>query len=176
MNRPDPSLDTPAVGPEYAGTPDAGVVSSVGEHARAAGDVVDVLRAEHAKLHGVFDEVLALVRTDDSSALRLRWGGIVRELLEHETAEQRVALPAAAQVAGDGRIEQVRRRSQEVIDRLRRHDTLTPEQVTPQEVSEAVDLVVQHLRVVEATILPLLAELPADHRMRLGEDLRQVSG
>ncbi len=40
--------ERPDVGPAYGGSADTGVVSSVGEHDPAAGDVVNALIAEHA--------------------------------------------------------------------------------------------------------------------------------
>ena len=176
MTGPDPMQEGPDVGPEYGGSADPGVVSSVAEHAPAAGDVVDALRAEHGKLQAVFEEMLALVRAGDEQGLRIRWGGVVRELLEHEVAEQRVVLPAAEQVEGVDAVEQIRRRQQQVVDRLRDHDTLTPDDVSPHAIEEAIGLASAHLRAVDDVVVPLLERLPADERMRLGEDLRQVMG
>jgi hemerythrin superfamily protein len=172
----DPAHDIPPVTPEYGGTADEGVVSSVGEHAGAAGDVVDALRAEHDKLHGVFEELRRLLDAGDEQALRLRFGGVVREVLEHEAAEARVVLPAAEQVSGQGSVEEVRRRSQEVVRRLQRYDEMTADDLPPGDVAEVVDLTSEHLRTVDAVVLPLLEQLPAEERMRLGEDLRQVMG
>ena len=165
---PDP---LPVVGPEYAGSADAGVVSSVGEHDPAAGDVVDVILAEHRKLTGVFSELLGL----DVDALRLRWGGVVRELLEHEAAERHVVLPAAERVGGAGIAAEVGARQQELMDRLAPYDRLNAE-VSAEEVRACVDAAEEHLRSVDDVVVPLLRQLPADERMRLGEDLRQVTG
>lgn len=183
MTSPDPSLDVPPV-PEYAGSADSGVVSSVDEHAGAAGDIVDALRAEHSKLSGVFEEVLELVRAGNADALRLRWGGVVRELAEHEAAEGRVVLPAAQEAAragagagaGSDALEDVRRAQQELLDLLGEHDAFTAEGVTPEQVGDVVEHAAAHLRQVDVVVLPLLEQLPADERMRLGEDLRQVKG
>jgi hemerythrin superfamily protein len=171
----DPGQD-PVVGPEYGGSADRGVVSSVGEHAPAAGDVVDAVVAEHRKLSGVFDEVLALVRADDRQSLALRWGGVVRELLEHEAAEERVVLPAAEHVGGAEPVAQVRRSAQTLRDRVARYDTITVDEVDPQDVAEAIAVASDHLRAVDAAVVPLLQQLPGDERARLGEDLRQVMG
>lgn len=176
MTEPDPALDTPAIGPEYAGSADPGVVSSVGEHADAAGDVVEAVRAEHAKLQSVFEDMLAVARGDDRQALRLRWGGVVRELLEHETAQGRVVLPAAERVQGIGAVAEVRRRQDELIGKLGHHDALTADDISPQQVEDVIELAAEHLRVVDTVVVPLLESLPADERMRLGEDLRQVMG
>jgi hypothetical protein len=175
---PDPerTLEQPAVGPAYGGTGDPGVVSSVGEHAPATGDVVDALAAEHRKLQAVFDDIARLLRTDERHALTLRWGGVVRELLEHEVAEERVVLPAAEKVAGAGAVEEVRRRSRELLARLRDHDSFTPDDVSAQDVGSVLELAAEHLRTVDAVVLPLLEQLPSDERVRLGEDFRQVMG
>ena len=171
---PEP-LDPVPVVPEYAGSADTGVVSSVGEHDGAAGDVVDVVLAGHRKLDGVFAELLALADAGDEAALRLRWGGVVRELLEHEAAERRVVLPAAEEVAGQGAAVEVGQRQQELMDRLSRYDQLNAD-VSADEVRAAVDAAAEQLRTVDDVIVPLLRQLPADERMRLGEDLRQVMG
>ena len=163
--------DAAPVVPEYAGVPDTGVVSSVGEHAAAAGDVVDVVTGEHAKLEGVFREVLELVEAEDRAALRVRWGGVVRELLEHERAQERVVLPAVdASVA-----EQVRARSGELVARLQEQDALNSD-APPEQVRETIELARAHLQAVDEAVVPLLRELPAAERMRLGEDVRQVVG
>jgi hypothetical protein len=183
VTSPDPSLDMPPV-PEYAGSADSGVVSSVDEHAGAAGDIVDALGAEHGKLRGVFDEVLELVRVGNADALRLRWGGVARELAEHAAAEGRVVLPAAQEAAGAGTgagagsdaLEEVGRAQQELLSLLGEHDAFTADGVTPEQVGDVVERVAAHLRQVDAVVLPLLAQLPAAERMRLGEDLRQVKG
>lgn len=176
---PDPTDPTPLdpvpVVPEYAGSADTGIVSSVGEHDPAAGDVVDAVLAEHRKLDGVFAELLELADTGDEGALRLRWGGVVRELLEHEAAERRVVLPAAETVGGEGSTAEVAQRQQELMDLLGRYDELNAD-VTADEVRSAVDAAAEQLRTVDDVVVPLLQQLPADERMRLGEDLRQVMG
>lgn len=175
MTGPERSPGTPDL-PDYAGSADTGVVGSVGDHAAAAGDVVQALGAEHTKLRGLFDEMMQLVRTDDRDALRLRWGGVVRELVEHEAAEARVVLPAAENAAGAGAVADVRRGQQELLDRLQAHDAFTADDVSPQDVAEAIDAAAAHLDLVDSAVLPLLQQLPADERGRLGEDLRQVMG
>ncbi len=173
---PDAMDERPDVGPEYGGSADRGVVSSVGEHDAAAGDLVDALTAEHAKLHRLLDEAQALSDRGELEALRLRWGGIVRELLEHEVAEARVALPAAERVEGIGAAAEIRRRSEEVVALLREHDAFTPDDVALDHLTQTAEAVREHLRTVEAVLLPVLSRVPADERARLGEDLRQVMG
>ncbi|MDP9496837.1 MAG: ATP-binding cassette domain-containing protein [Actinomycetota bacterium] len=164
--------DTAPVVPEYAGVADRGVVSSVGEHDPAAGDVVDVLRAEHRKLEGVFGEVLQALDAGDRDAVRLRWGGVVREVLEHERAEERVVLPLVQDAAA---LDRLRAGQGPLVARLQEQDELTSE-AGPDQVRETVDLARQHLLVVDEVVLPVLERLPAPERMRLGEDLRQVMG
>jgi hemerythrin superfamily protein len=171
----DPALEVPALTPEYGGSADTGVVSSVGEHHPAAGDVVDVVLSEHRKLEGVFEELLRLADDGDLDALRARWGGVVRELLEHEAAERRVVLPAAERVAGPGAAVEVGTRQQELMDRLSPYDELNTG-VAADEVRACIAAVTEHLRTVDDVVVPLLQQLPADERMRLGEDLRQVTG
>lgn len=163
--------DPAPVLPDYAGSADRGVVESVGEHDAAAGDVVDALSAEHRKLEGVFTEVQGLLDAHDEQGLRLRWGGIVREVLEHLVAEQRVVLPA---VEGEP-VAQVQEATEQLVQRLRGQDELTS-QASPDEVRQAVQAIRQHVRSLDEQVLPLLQALPADARMRLGEDLRQVAG
>ncbi len=168
--------ERPEVGPAYGGSADTGVVSSVGEHDPAAGDVVNALIAEHAKLQRLLDEVQSLSERGDVQTLRLRWGGIVRELLEHEVAQATVALPAAERVEGIGAAAELRRRSDEVVALLREHDAFTPDDVALDHVTQTAEAVREHLRTMDDVLLPLLAALPADDRARLGEDLRQVMG
>ncbi len=168
--------ERPDVGPAYGGSADAGVVSSVGEHDPAAGDVVEALTAEHAKLQRLLDEVQSLAGRGDYQTLRVRWGGIVRELLEHEVAQTTVALPAAERVEGTGATVELRRRSEEVVALLREHDAFTPDDVALDRVTQTAEAVREHLRTMDDVLLPLLAALPADDRARLGEDLRQVMG
>ncbi len=170
------SIDAPDVGPEYAGSADRGVVSSVGEHDPEAGDIVDVISQEHAKLLRLLDEAQAMAGGGDVEALRLRWGGIVREFLEHEVAEARVALPAAERVDGMGAAAELRRRSDEVVALLREHDAFTPDDAAIAQVRQATEAVREHLLTVDDVLLPVLSRLPADDRARLGEDLRQVMG
>jgi hypothetical protein len=168
--------ERPDVGPAYGGSADTGVVSSVGHNDPAAGDVVDALTAEHAKLQRLLDEVQSLAGRGDVESLRLRWGGIVRELLEHEVAQATVALPTAERVEGIGSAAELRRRSEEIIALLREHDALTADNVALDHVTQTVEAVREHLKTMDDVLLPLLARLPADNRARLGEDLRQVMG
>lgn len=172
---PDPTAEPPSAGPEYAGAADAGVVSSVGEHDAAAGDIVDVLHSEHRKIERVFGELAQLVDAGDVAGLRLRWGGVVREVLEHEAAERRVVLPAIEQADGAGPAADVRRRQEELLERLGRHDALNPE-ASAEDVRTTMDATLAYLRTVDEIVVPLLERLPAQERMRLGEDLRQVKG
>jgi hypothetical protein len=163
-----------AAAPGYSASPDAGGVSS-GQTAPAAGDVVELLAAEHRTLHQVFEEVLDLVRGGDEHAVRLRWGGVVRELLEHEVAEERVALPAAADLTDGAVVEEIRRRSQALRERLRDHAAFTDE-VAPDDVAAVIALATEHMRTVDTVVVPLLQVLAPDERRRLGAELRQVMG
>lgn len=161
--------------PPYGGSADTGVVASAGGGGAGAPDVVDVVLAEHHKLEGVFDEVSQLLDAGDREALRLRWGGVVRELVEHEAAGLRVVLPAAEELAGAGAVADVRGRQVQLLARLREQDELTSE-APPEEVRSTVHDVREHLRMVEDVVVPLLRQLPDDERARLAEDLRQVMG
>lgn len=176
MTASSPGPGGPPFDEQYAGSADSGVVGSVGESAPAAGDVVQVLRAEHTKLQHVLDEMARLARGEDREALRLRWGGVARELVEHETAQSRVVLPAAENAVGADAVADVRRGQQQLLDRLQEHDAFTADDVGPQEISSVIDLASEQLRLVDAVLLPVLQQLPRDERERLGEDMRQVMG
>lgn len=176
MTASNPGPDGPTLDAEYAGSADSGVVGSVGKRAPAAGDVVQVLRAEHTKLQHVLDEMAGLARSDDREALRLRWGGVARELVEHEAAQSRVVLPAAENAVGADAVADVRRGQQQLLDRLQAHDAFTADDVGPQEVASVIDLASEQLRLVDRVLVPVLQQLPADERQRLGEDMRQVMG
>ena len=137
---------------------------------------MQVLTAEHAKLQRLLEEVQSRSERGDVQELRLRWGGIVRELLEHEVAEATVALPAAERVEGVRLAAELRRRSDEVVALLREHDAFTPDDVALSRVVQTAEAVREHLRTIDDVLLPMLRALPADDRARLGEDLRQVMG
>jgi hypothetical protein len=143
----DPILEDPPVGPPYGGAADSGVVSSVGEYAPEALDAMAFLQAEHRKLESVLDEVAEQLEQEGLDAVRLRWGGVVRETLEHAVAEERVG----------------------------EQDSVNPE-VDADQLRQTIDLVREHTRRVEAVVLPALQQLPPARLMALGEDLRQVMG
>jgi hypothetical protein len=168
----------PEVGPAYAGAADHGVVSSVGPDDPAAGEVVEAVDSEHRKIDRVLAEMLLLADAGDTGALRLRWGGVVREILEHEAAERRVVLPAAEGVAdGDATtaLADLRRDQEALLERLARHDELNTD-VSPDEVRSAVRDIRGYLGRVDELVRPLLERLPEEQRAQLGEDLRQVKG
>jgi hypothetical protein len=164
-------LEDPPIVLPYAGAEDEGVVESVPEHDPAAGDAVDFLRHEHSKLEAVLEEILAQLDAQGLDAARMRWGGVVRETLEHAVAEERVvwaALPPGA-VAG------VRDQQAKLLAELRDQDALNPD-VDASRMRATVELVREHARQVADVVLPGLAQLPAARRMALGDDLRQVMG
>jgi hemerythrin superfamily protein len=167
----DPVLEDPPVGPPYGGAADEGVVSSVGEHDPEALDAVAFVQAEHRKLEAVLDEVLEQLASDGMDAVRARWGGIVRETLEHAVAEERVvweAVPAES-------LASVREQQHALVQVLQDQDALNPE-VDADQLHRAVALVREHTQAVEAVVVPALQQLPAARLMALGEDLRQVMG
>lgn len=165
------STDPTEVGPAYGGTADAGVASSVGADDPAAGEIAGALDSEHRKIERVLGE---LTGSSDAETARLRWGGVVREILEHEMAERRVVLPAVEQLAPD-QVADLRRDQNRLIDELGRYDALNAD-ASPEQIRSAADLVLAHLRTMDEVLGPLLERLPADERTRLGEDLRQVKG
>lgn len=157
--------------PPYAGAADEGVVSSVPEHDPSAGDVVDVLRDEHDKLGALLAELREQLAAEGPDAVRPRWGGFVREALEHAVAEERVVWEVLSESA--------RRALQEHQQRLRvlltDQDSLHPD-VTPDRVDASGALLQAHARQVTELVLPELSALDAAQRMALGEDFRQVMG
>jgi hypothetical protein len=167
----------PEVGPAYAGAADQGVVSSVGPDDPAAGEVVEAVDSEHSKIDRVLAEMLLLADAGDTGALRLRWGGVVREILEHEAAERRVVLPAVEGAGGEhaAALADLRRDQDALLERLGQHDELNAD-VSPDEVRTMVGEVRVYLARVDEVVRPLLERLPADERAQLGEDLRQVKG
>lgn len=173
---PDSGGEAADVGPSTPGSADTGVASSVGEHDAAASDIVEALKHEHDKLQRLLDEVQALTERGELETVRLRWGGVVRELLEHEVAQARVVLPAVERAQGTGAAAELRRRSEEVVGLLREHDAFTPDDVALGHVTQTAQTVRDHLWTVDDVVLPVLARLPVDERVQLGEDLRQVMG
>ena len=161
--------------PSYGGSPDRGVVSSAEPSSGAAGDAVQVLEAERAKLERLFGELLELLDRGDLETARLRMGGIVREALEHEAAKKRVVYPAALTGPGREDVEKEQERQDVLMRWLADFDALNPE-VDVDAARETVDLARRHLAGEAEVLLPRLAALPADELATLGEDLRQVMG
>src|SRR5919202_3156310 len=98
----DPALDPEAggVAPEFGGSADEGVVSSVPEHDPMAGDAGGLLQAELRKLYDLFGELVALLDNGELEQVGQRFYGVVRETLEFEAALQRVVVPEVADAAG----------------------------------------------------------------------------
>lgn len=167
----DPVLEDPPIVLPYAGAADEGVVESVPEHDPAAGDAVDFLRHEHGKLEAVVEEVLEQLDNHGLDAARMRWGGVVREALEHAVAEERVIWGALPPDALSG----VREQQARLLADLRDQDALNPD-VDAARIRGTVQLVREHARGVSDVVLPALAQLPAPRRMALADDLRQVMG
>ncbi|MCW2586967.1 MAG: hypothetical protein JWN55_2483 [Frankiales bacterium] len=167
----DPILEDPPVGPPYGGAADSGVVSSVGEYAPEALDAMAFLQAEHRKLESVLDEVAEQLEQEGLDAVRLRWGGVVRETLEHAVAEERVAWEAVP----PEELNSVRDQQHRLVEVLGEQDSVNPE-VDADQLRQTIDLVREHTRRVEAVVLPALQQLPPARLMALGEDLRQVMG
>lgn len=163
--------------PAYGGSADTGVEQSVDTGSGAAGDLVQVLDAEHRKLERLFAEVEQLLDARDLEGLRRRWGGIVRELLEHETAEEHVVWPLVRGPHGPENedLAAEHARQEGLRARLLDHDALNPD-VEPTAVREILQLAREHLRGKDAALLPVVSRLPADQLRTLGEDFRQVKG
>ncbi len=164
--------DAPGM-PEYAGRADHGMESSLPQGAPALGDIVEAVTAEHDKLDGLLDEVVALASGEQHGDLRLRWFGVVRELLEFEAAQERVVWPV---VGDDGELGAEHERHRRLIERLVTQDELLDREVDPQEVVEIAQSARRHLASGLEALVPLLQRLPADERRELGKDLRQVMG
>jgi hypothetical protein len=77
---------------------------------------------------------------------RAALGGVAREVLEHEAAEERVVLPAAEQAAGADPLDQVRPSRQALRDRVGRCDAIGVDEVDPQDMADALALASGHLR------------------------------
>jgi hemerythrin superfamily protein len=142
---------------------------------QAAGDLVQLLESEHRKLNRIFGELLDLLDRGDLDAVRMRWGGVVRELLEHEAAEARVVWPVANRFADAANLADEHRREETLAQRLRDYDELNPV-VDPPSVREVIALAREHLRAEDIDLLPRLATLDPSELRRLGEDMRQVMG
>src|SRR5919199_5176925 len=97
----DPALDPEAggVAPEFGGSADEGIVSSVPEHDPMAGDAAGLLRAELGKLYDLFGDLVALLDNGELDQVAQRLYGVVRETLEFEAALQRVVVPEVAEAA-----------------------------------------------------------------------------
>src|SRR5919199_156559 len=97
----NPALDPEAggVAPEFGGSADEGIVSSVPEHDPMAGDAAGLLRAELGKLYDLFGDLVALLDNGELEEVGQRVFGVVRETLEFEAALQRVVVPEVAEAA-----------------------------------------------------------------------------
>jgi hypothetical protein len=167
----DPVVEDPPIGPPYAGAADTGVVSSVGEHHPQALDAVAFLESEHRKLLTVLDEVLDQLGREGVEAVRVRWGGVVREALEHAAAEERVVWEVLSpEIAASARQQQ-----QLLRQRLEEQDAFNPD-VTADQVMATVDVIKGHVSATDDLVLPDLRRLSPARLMALGEDLRQVMG
>src|SRR3954453_11412622 len=91
----DPALDPEAGGgaPEFGGSADEGVVSSVPEHDPMAGDAAGLMRAELGKPDALYGELVALLDAGRLDEVGQRFYGVVRETLEFQAAVQRVVVP-----------------------------------------------------------------------------------
>lgn len=160
-------------GPEYGGTADPGLRSSVPQDDAVLGDVVAFVESEHAKLESLLSTMVALAQRGPHQDLEQRWFGVVRELLEFETAEERVVWP---EVGDDGPLGEEHERQRRLLERLQGEDELLDRSVDPQSVIDVSKQAVEHLQGERAVLLPALRALPEDQRRRLGEDMRQTMG
>jgi hypothetical protein len=171
----DPALDPDGdagVAPEYAGSADEGVVSSVPEHDPMAGDAEGVVRAELEKLFDLYGDIVALLDNGRLDEVERRWFGVIRETLEFEAALGRVVVPEVPQ-AVDALPE--RARPSALVQRLTAFDELNAD-LSPDAVRSTATDTVQDLEAQRRELLPAVAALAGDVRDRLGEDLRQVMG
>src|SRR5690348_10231280 len=171
----DPALDPEGdagVAPEYAGTADIGVVSSVPEHDPMAGDAEGVVRAELAKLFDLYGDVVALLDNGRLDEVGQRWFGVIRETLEFEAALDRVVAPEVPQA-----VEALpeRARPAALVQRLQAFDELNAD-LSPDTVRGTATETVEDLEAQRRELLPAVGALAGDVRDRLGEDLRQVMG
>src|SRR3954465_4672171 len=160
----------PDVGPAYGGSADAGVRSSVPAGDPMTGDIDEVLRAEFAKLYGLYGDVVALLDAGRLDEIRQRWFGIIRETLEFEAGVQRVVLPEVPEAASslpDGT------EPAALLDWLQSYDELNPD-LQPDEVRTPPTTPAEALEAQDRTLVPVVGALPGNLRARLGEDLRQV--
>jgi hypothetical protein len=170
----DPALDPEAggVAPEFGGSADAGVVSSVPEHDPMAGDSAGLIRAELGKLYDLYGELVALLDAGDLEQVGQRLYGVVRETLEFQAALERVVVPEVPDAAGqlpDGATPAA------LVERLQAYDELNSDR-SPDELRGLATGTVEALRAQEQVLLPAVQALAADVRDRQGEDLRQVMG
>lgn len=162
-----PAPDLPA----YAGREDTGVRESGGSASGTAGDVVDLLGAEHARIEGIVDELSGHLDAGDTERAQLRFGGLVRQVLELQAAEGRVVWPAV----GDDALRELRQRGEELRGRLGQHDELNASP-SPDELRALGEQLRGYVRAEAEQLVPVLRALSADERGRLGEDMRQVMG
>src|SRR3954467_9337328 len=99
----DPALDPEAggVAPEFGGSADVGVVSSVPEHDPMAGDAAGLMRAELGKLDSLYGALVALLDAGRLDEVGERFYGVVRETLEFQAALVRVVVPEVPDAAGE---------------------------------------------------------------------------
>jgi hypothetical protein len=170
----DPALDPEAggVAPEFGGSADEGIVSSVPEHDPMAGDAGSLLHAELDKLYGLFGDLVALLDEGELDQVDQRFFGVVRETLEFQAALERVVVPEVADAAGQLPDDA---RPAALVQRLQAYDELNSDR-SPDVLRGVAVETVQQLRQQEQVLRPAVQALPADVRDRLGEDLRQVMG
>ena len=98
----DPALDPEAggVAPEFGGSADAGVVSSVPEHDPMAGDAGGLLQAELRKLYDLFGELVALLDAGELDQVGQRFFGGTSYSSQMASQIVRVGTPASSASAG----------------------------------------------------------------------------
>jgi hypothetical protein len=170
----DPALDPEAggVAPEFGGSADVGVVSSVPEHDPMAGDAAGLMRAELGKLDSLYGDLVALLDAGRLDEVGERFYGVVRETLEFQAALVRVVVPEVPDAAGqlpDAAAPAA------LVQRLQAYDELNSDR-SPDLVRGLATETVQALQAQGQALLPAVQALTADVRDRLGEDLRQVMG
>ena len=95
----DPDGDA-GVAPEYAGSADEGVVSSVPEHDPMAGDAEGVVRAELAKLFDLYGDIVALLDNGELDEVGQRWFGRHPRDAGVPGGADRVVVPEVPDAAG----------------------------------------------------------------------------
>ncbi len=170
----DPALDPEAggVAPEFGGSADEGVVSSVPEHDPMAADAASLMRAELVKLYDLYGDLVALLDARELEQVGQRFYGVIRETLEFQAALVRVVVPEVPDAVGDLPDAAA---PAALVERLQAYDELNSDH-SPDVVRGLATETVEVLRAQEQVLLPAVQALPADVRDRQGEDLRQVMG